>query len=118
MLASFSLFAMRTASSHISAFVAARFLAGEVLGSINQMNHVHLNYAPEGLVRNPLELGFIGVKDHIPPLIEKIYVADKFGQRLGLQRAEIISKGEGKGRKKKCVKSSSATQNQSSFPVA
>lgn len=90
--------------AHIRIRRGTRFLAGEVLGSINQMNHVHLNYAPEGLVRNPLELGFIGVKDHIPPLIEKIYVADKFGQRLGLQRAEIISKGEGKGRKKEVRK--------------
>lgn len=71
-----------------------RFLAGEVLGTINQMNHVHLNYAPQGLVRNPLELGFIGVKDSIAPQIEKIYVADRYGKRLGLQRAEIISKAE------------------------
>ncbi|TXI92751.1 MAG: gluconolaconase [Burkholderiaceae bacterium] len=90
--------------AHIRIRRGTRFLVGEVLGSINQMNHVHLNYAPEGFVRNPLELGFIGVKDHIPPLIEKIYVADKFGQRLGLQRAEIISKGEGKGRKKEVRK--------------
>ncbi len=76
-----------------------RFQVGEVLGSVNHMNHVHLNFAPEGFVHNPLELGFIGIQDHIPPLIEKIYVADKFGQHLGLQRVEQSSQADLKSKR-------------------
>lgn len=56
-----------------------RFQTGEQIGSVNSMYHVHLNYAPEGDVVNPLTLGFPGFQDRIAPHIEQIHIADRNG---------------------------------------
>ncbi|WP_271009164.1 NHL repeat-containing protein [Paucibacter sp. B51] len=59
-----------------------RFAAGDALGSINPMAHVHINLGTGGYHRNPLQLGFAGFSDQQPPLIEGIEVFDAAGRRL------------------------------------
>lgn len=60
-----------------------RFAVGETVGTINSMYHVHLNYAPEGEVVNPLSLKFAGFQDSVAPQINHIDIADKDGRILG-----------------------------------
>lgn len=59
-----------------------RFDAGETLGTVNRMAHVHLDYAPNGGVLNPLVLPFIGLRDTLPPQIQEIVLVDGAGRRL------------------------------------
>lgn len=63
-----------------------RFRAGEMLGSINAMAHVHLGLGMPGFGRNPMQLGFEGFVDQMPPRIEGITLFDLDGQPLS-QRA-------------------------------
>ncbi|MBC3876032.1 NHL repeat-containing protein [Undibacterium flavidum] len=60
-----------------------RFHVGETIGTVNSMYHVHLNYAPQGDVVNPLTLNFIGFQDSVAPQITRIDIADKDGKILG-----------------------------------
>lgn len=62
-----------------------RFAAGDALGSINAMAHVHINLGTGGYHRNPLQLGFLGFSDQQPPMIESIEIADAAGRRLQAQ---------------------------------
>ena len=48
----------------------ARFRAGDLLGSLNRLYHVHLNVGPWNAQANPLEFAFAGLTDTIPPVIE------------------------------------------------
>lgn len=48
----------------------ARFRAGDFIGTINSLYHVHLNVGPWHAQHNPLALSFIGFRDTIPPIIE------------------------------------------------
>lgn len=59
-----------------------RFDAGETLGTVNPMAHVHLDYAPNGGALNPLSLPFLGLRDTVPPQIVSIAVLDGAGQPL------------------------------------
>lgn len=59
-----------------------RFVAGDTLGTVNRMAHVHLNYLPNGDALNPLGLPFYGVADSIAPHIRRITVADAAGKPL------------------------------------
>ncbi|MBR7800514.1 NHL repeat-containing protein [Undibacterium fentianense] len=59
-----------------------RFHVGESLGTVNSMYHVHLNYAPQGDVVNPLRLNFIGFQDSVAPQITRIDIADRDGKIL------------------------------------
>lgn len=59
-----------------------RFHVGETIGTVNSMYHVHLNYAPQGDVVNPLKLNFIGFQDSVAPQITRIDIADKDGKIL------------------------------------
>ena len=52
------------------------FKAGDVLGTINPMAHVHLQLGPAGAQRNPLTLNFIGFVDHVAPVLERVEVKD------------------------------------------
>ncbi|MBI3713605.1 MAG: gluconolaconase [Burkholderiales bacterium] len=61
-----------------------RFHTGEPIGSINSLYHVHLNYAPEGDVINPLTLGFPGFQDSVAPHVEQIQIANRDGDILPL----------------------------------
>ena len=62
----------------------SRFHTGEAIGSINSLYHVHLNYAPEGDVINPLTLGFPGFQDSVAPHVEQIQIANRDGDVLPL----------------------------------
>jgi len=59
-----------------------RVRSGEVLGTVNRMYHVHLEFSPDGTEVNPLVLAFNGIKDRKPPRIESIRLFDQAGQRL------------------------------------
>jgi len=61
-----------------------RFNAGDTVGTVNKMYHVHLNVGPPGGEINPLSLSPIGFTDTIPPTIEKdgIQLFDSTGARL------------------------------------
>ena len=60
-----------------------RFVAGDVLGTINAQAHVHLQLGPAGYERNAIALGFAGFTDSVAPLIEGISVLDGNEQPLG-----------------------------------
>jgi len=60
----------------------ARFAAGEVLGSINQMAHVHLWMGVSGYGLNPLQLGLRDFVDTQAPTIVSIEIRDANAQRL------------------------------------
>ncbi len=59
-----------------------RFRAGDVLGTINRMAHVHLSVGASGFERNAVVLGFIGYADHYVPHIERIELLDANDQPL------------------------------------
>jgi sugar lactone lactonase YvrE len=59
-----------------------RFVAGETLGTVNRMAHVHLDYMPNGDVLNPLSLPFIGMQDTIAPRIQGVSLSDVVGKQL------------------------------------
>ena len=59
-----------------------RFQAGDVLGTINRMAHVHLSVGASGFERNAAALGFSGYADHYVPHIERIELLDANDQPL------------------------------------
>ncbi len=63
-----------------------RFAAGEAIGSVNRMAHVHLDYHPGGAELNPLALPFIGLRDTTPPQIRSIALLDAAGRPLTATR--------------------------------
>jgi sugar lactone lactonase YvrE len=65
-----------------------RFRVGDPLGSVNRMNHVHLNFGPGGAEINPLSLPFKDFGDHIAPVIapDGIRLFDETGQRITEKR--------------------------------
>ncbi len=75
-----------------------RFAAGDVLGSINPMAHVHLSLGAPGFARNPMQLGFAAFVDRQPPRIDAIELFDAAGQPLA-QRAggRLLVPREGAG---------------------
>ncbi|MEN3330812.1 MAG: hypothetical protein V7641_177 [Blastocatellia bacterium] len=48
----------------------ARFRVGEVLGTLNKLYHVHLNFGPWNAIANPIQLPFVDFKDTVAPIIE------------------------------------------------
>ncbi|GAB3095063.1 gluconolaconase [Lysobacter terrae] len=59
-----------------------RFKAGDVLGTINPMAHVHLVVGTTGYERNAIALGFRNYADHYAPHIERIDLFDTREQPL------------------------------------
>jgi sugar lactone lactonase YvrE len=59
-----------------------RFTAGEPLGSINRMAHVHLSVGASGFERNAVALGFTGYADAFAPRITGVEVLDDADQPL------------------------------------
>lgn len=59
-----------------------RFKAGEALGTINRMAHVHLSVGASGFERNAVALGFTGYADHYAPRIDGIELLDGGDQAL------------------------------------
>lgn len=48
----------------------ARFKVGDFVGSLNRLNHVHLNLGPWNAQANAMMLPFVGFVDHVAPTIE------------------------------------------------
>ncbi|KAF1712700.1 gluconolaconase [Pseudoxanthomonas kalamensis DSM 18571] len=59
-----------------------RFRAGDALGTINGMAHVHLQVGASGFQRNAVQLGFVGYADRQPPRIVAVELSDADGQPL------------------------------------
>ena len=74
----------------------ARFAAGDVLGSVNQMAHVHLWMGVSGYGLNPLTLGLRDFRDTVPPSIGSIEIRDGAGVRLTKRQAGrlLVPRGE------------------------
>ena len=70
-----------------------RFRAGDALGTVNRMYHVHMNVGPPGAEINPLSLSPIGFTDHVAPQIEHdgIQLFDEAGSRLSEKRKDACS---------------------------
>ena len=47
-----------------------RFKVGDFIGTLNNLNHVHLNFGPPEAEMNPLALSFVEFKDTVAPTIE------------------------------------------------
>lgn len=62
----------------------ARFDSGEVIGSVNRFNHVHLAVGWPGEEHNPLNFRLLQFTDSIPPTIARggVTLLDDAGQRL------------------------------------
>ncbi len=74
-----------------------RFKAGDWLGTLNRMNHVHLVAGPEGREVNGLAvLGLPGISDSRPPVIESVEVTDSFGRPFETERGGDRIKIDGK----------------------
>lgn len=68
-----------------------RFKAGDVLGSINRMAHVHLSVGASGFERNVVALGFVHYADSFPPRIDSIELFDAMEQPLaGKQSGRVL----------------------------
>ncbi|HSF23429.1 MAG TPA: gluconolaconase, partial [Blastocatellia bacterium] len=67
-----------------------RFKAGDFVGSVNRLNHVHLNLGPWSAQANPLQLSFLGFKDTVPPTVEPngidVWPAGAFSMDVGQRR--------------------------------
>ncbi len=59
-----------------------RFAAGDALGTINAMAHVHLTLGANGYEYNAALLGFAHYADHVPPRIDRIELLDGLDQPL------------------------------------
>ena len=59
-----------------------RFNAGDALGTVNRMYHVHMNVGPPGGEINPLSLSPVGFKDDVVPTIESIQLFDETGRQF------------------------------------
>ncbi len=74
-----------------------RFKAGEVLGTINRMAHVHLSVGASGFERNAVALGFTGYADHYAPRIDGIELFD-IGEQPLVKRTDgrvVVPRGTG-----------------------
>lgn len=67
-----------------------RFEAGETIGSINRMAHVHLDYSPNGGQVNALSLPFPGLRDTIAPQIVSIGLQDASGRLLTARKGQPL----------------------------
>jgi DNA-binding beta-propeller fold protein YncE len=47
-----------------------RFRVGDVLGTLNRLNHVHMNFGPRNSEANAIALPFYDFKDTVAPIIE------------------------------------------------
>ncbi|WP_265583918.1 NHL repeat-containing protein [Chitinimonas koreensis] len=73
-----------------------RFRAGEALGSINAMAHVHLALGAGWTMRDPFELGLLGFTDRVAPTIVQIAVQDGQGKALGrLEQGRLVLARDG-----------------------
>ncbi len=74
----------------------ARFGTGEMIGSVNRFNHVHMNVGWPGEELNPLDFRLLQFSDSIPPSIGKngVMLFDQAGQRLSRKlRGRLLVSG-------------------------
>jgi DNA-binding beta-propeller fold protein YncE len=74
----------------------ARFTTGEVIGTVNRFNHVHLNVGWPGEEYNPLRFRLVQFEDTVPPEIERggVRLYDEYGQPLlRRERGRIVVSG-------------------------
>jgi hypothetical protein len=64
----------------------ARFTTGEVIGSVNAFNHVHLNVGWPGEELNPLAFRLVHFADHVPPTIRSIRLQDDQGRPVTVRK--------------------------------
>ena len=82
---------------HMRVLRGTRFKAGDVLGTLNRMAHVHLSMGANGFERNAVALGFSGYADHYSPRIESIELFDASERPLA-KRADgrvLVPRGMG-----------------------
>ena len=77
-----------------------RFKVGDFVGSLNWLNHVHLDLGPWNAQANPLVLPFFAIRDTVAPTIESIEVvpAAELAGRQPAQAATEQSKAKRIGR--------------------
>ncbi|MCW1984204.1 sugar lactone lactonase YvrE [Xanthomonas arboricola] len=66
-----------------------RFQAGDALGTLNGMAHVHLTAGANGFERNAVQLGFIGYADHVAPHIDRVSLLDSAGEALPMTKGMV-----------------------------
>ncbi|WP_386361137.1 NHL repeat-containing protein [Xanthomonas campestris] len=66
-----------------------RFRAGDALGTLNGMAHVHLTAGANGFERNAVQLGFIGYADHVAPHIDRVSLLDSAGEALPMTKGMV-----------------------------
>lgn len=66
-----------------------RFRAGDALGTLNGMAHVHLTAGANGFERNAVQLGFVGYADHVAPHIDRVSLLDSAGQALPMTSGRV-----------------------------
>jgi hypothetical protein len=74
----------------------ARFTTGEIIGTVNPFNHVHLNVGWPGEEYNPLRFRLVHFEDTVPPAIERggVRLYDEFGRPLSHRdRGRIVVSG-------------------------
>jgi hypothetical protein len=74
----------------------ARFATGEVIGTVNPFNHVHLNVGWPGEEQNPLRFRLVQFEDTVPPAIARggVRLYDEHGQVLKSRaRGRIVVSG-------------------------
>ncbi len=75
------------------------FQAGEPIGTLNSMNHVHLIAGRSGAELNALDaVAFPGLSDSKPPVIEKVSIFDENWREIETAAGEKRIKLEGKTR--------------------
>jgi sugar lactone lactonase YvrE len=67
-----------------------RFEAGDALGTINRMAHVHLSIGPSGYERNAIALGFTGFTDAYPPRIDDVALFDTLDQPIDQRQEDRV----------------------------
>ncbi|RJG08246.1 gluconolaconase [Massilia cavernae] len=75
----------------------ARFAAGDPLGSVNRMFHVHLLYRPDGAILNAMVLPFTGFSDSVAPRIGGIALVGADGKPLAGKRGQPLRVPAGAG---------------------
>lgn len=77
----------------------ASFEAGEAIGTLNRMNHVHLIAGRAGAEMNALDaLVFPNISDTVAPTIEKVYLTDENWREIETEGANQRIKLNGKTR--------------------
>lgn len=72
----------------------ARFSAGDIIGSVNNFNHVHLNVGWPGEELNPLAFRLVRFEDHVPPTIARVRLLDEQGQPIAeRKRGRFVVRG-------------------------